>query len=529
MQIVSEPISFLVMREEAQAVLSSQTFARSPSLMRLLNYLCEKYERGEADQLKEYTIAVEAYGRPEGLSHKETSVVRVEIKRLREKLRQFYETEGAARPWQITIPIGQYALVLVSRNESNDLTSDTATTMTVTTIEEPAIAESVNHRSWWRWTALAAGALVVVVLLVAALRSRQAARGTSASNAAVLTASNAATNAFTTVAPPSEPRAIRLLAGSQVNKFLDHAGKLWLGDQFFVGGAAHKTSVAFVERTLDPEIYQTSRQGDFFYHIPLAPGTYELRLHFMENFYGPDTAGGGGETSRLFAVKANEEFLLKPMDVYASAGGNCTAEVQVFKNIRPAADGKLHLQFYSWTHGKALLQAIEVLPAPPDAINPIYLTTHDKPILTADEREWSPDAYFKGGRVIARTGTVTGTTMPELFQSERFGNFSYALPVAPGRYTVRLHFAERFFGPNRPGATEKGPGSRVFHVFCNGEALLKNFDIYREAGGQDRALMRQFKGLQPNAQGKLLLEFKPVVNYALINAIEVTDEASPKK
>jgi hypothetical protein len=41
--------------------------------------------------------------------------------------------------------------------------------------------------------------------------------------------------------------------------------------------------------------------------------------------------------------------------------------------------------------------------------------------------------------------------------------------------------------------------------------------------------MRQFKGLQPNAQGKLLLEFKPVVNYALINAIEVIDEASPRK
>jgi hypothetical protein len=65
-------------------------------------------------------------------------------------------------------------------------------------------------------------------------------------------------------------------------------------------------------------------------------------------------------------------------------------------------------------------------------------------------------------------------------------------------------------------------------IFCNGEALLKNFNIYREAGGQDRALMRQFKGLQPDAQGKLLLEFKPVVNYALINAIEVIDEASPK-
>ena len=52
-------------------------------------------------------------------------------------------------------------------------------------------------------------------------------------------------------------------------------------------------------------------------------------------------------------------------------------------------------------------------------------------------------------------------------------------------------------------------------------ALLKNFDIYKEAGGSDLALDRTFTGLQPNAQDKFVISFVPVRNYACVNAIEV--------
>jgi hypothetical protein len=50
----------------------------------------------------------------------------------------------------------------------------------------------------------------------------------------------------------------------------------------------------------------------------------------------------------------------------------------------------------------------------------------------------------------------------------------------------------------------------------------KNLDIFKEAGGADRALEKSFTGVTPNEQGYILLEFKPVLNYALIYAIEVT-------
>jgi hypothetical protein len=42
--------------------------------------------------------------------------------------------------------------------------------------------------------------------------------------------------------------------------------------------------------------------------------------------------------------------------------------------------------------------------------------------------------------------------------------------------------------------------------------------------GDNQALIRTFSGLRPNAQGKLLLTFEPVVNYPDVYAIEVRDE-----
>jgi hypothetical protein len=60
-------------------------------------------------------------------------------------------------------------------------------------------------------------------------------------------------------------------------------------------------------------------------------------------------------------------------------------------------------------------------------------------------------------------------------------------------------------------------------VFCNGKTILANLNIVDQAG-ENRPLIRKLKGLEPNAQGKLLLEFVPVTRYATVTAIEVMPE-----
>ena len=88
------------------------------------------------------------------------------------------------------------------------------------------------------------------------------------------------------------------------------------------------------------------------------------------------------------------------------------------------------------------------------------------------------------------------------------------------KYRVRLYFQEPWFGKENVGIG--GPGSRVFDVWCNGAVLLKNFDILSEGGS--RPVAKTFDNVQATAQGKIELTFSPVINYPLINAIEVLPE-----
>jgi hypothetical protein len=73
---------------------------------------------------------------------------------------------------------------------------------------------------------------------------------------------------------------------------------------------------------------------------------------------------------------------------------------------------------------------------------------------------------------------------------------------------------------SRPG----GAGSRLFDLLPNGRTLLANFDVFKETGNV-HALTKTFRGLRPNAQGKLVFSFVPISNYAIVDAIEVVDEA----
>ena len=90
---------------------------------------------------------------------------------------------------------------------------------------------------------------------------------------------------------------------------------------------------------------------------------------------------------------------------------------------------------------------------------------------------------------------------------------------------VLVQFSERLAPINAANRDNYvGPpqtdGVRVFSVFCNGKLVLRDLDILKEAG-ENRPLARIITGLEPNAQGKLLLDFVPIKDYATVTAIEV--------
>jgi len=492
-------------RSELESVLHSEVFSRAPALSHLLTYLCEKALAGEGPQIKEYSIAVDVFGRSENFDQESSSIVRVQANRLRKHLANYYAGEGASHKIRISIPVGQYAPVF----EAVDLAPPPA-----------APAPTKPKRLYWIFVALGVAIVIIVAVVLIGLRLRHSAAASPSSAADV--------SAPPPIGLPAGDE-VRILAGA-TRDYLDRAGKAWSADRDFAGGMAVNNSVQHIWRTLEPEIYRHSRQGDFTYDIPLKPGTYELHLLFAETEYGPEDHLGGGEGSRLMAITINGRPALNSLDVVSDAGASRTADVKTFTDISPASDGKLHLAVSSIHGGRGMLSAIEVVPGVKGRIRPIRLVTRDSAYYSNDSHWWSPDSFFMGGQVATRLDSLNDTDDPELYESERWGHFSYAVPVTSGRYTAILHFVERRFGSgNRdsqigpPHPDTSGSGNRVFSVLCNGVVILHDFDIQKEAGA-NHPLTKKITGLEPNAQGKLVFEFVPVKDYATVSAIEVLPE-----
>jgi hypothetical protein len=122
---------------------------------------------------------------------------------------------------------------------------------------------------------------------------------------------------------------------------------------------------------------------------------------------------------------------------------------------------------------------------------------------------YGADQYFSGGYIYAGSTAIDGTVDDPLYESERFGNFSYALPLANGDYTVVLKFAEIYWDQS---------GKRVFDVLVEGQLAIGSLDIFALVG-KNRAYDVSFP--VSVTDGVLNIEFQSIVDYAKVSAIEV--------
>ena len=136
----------------------------------------------------------------------------------------------------------------------------------------------------------------------------------------------------------------------------------------------------------------------------------------------------------------------------------------------------------------------------------------------ADSAAYSADDHYTGGRVYSTTAAIAGTVDDALYQTERYGNLQYSLPVANGDYEVTLQFAENWWN---------AAGKRVFDVFAEGALVLDDFDIWATAGGKNIA--HDVVVPVSVTDGALDLKFTSIVDNAKIGAIRVEAvNASPE-
>ncbi|MEK6481684.1 malectin domain-containing carbohydrate-binding protein [Catalinimonas sp. 4WD22] len=143
--------------------------------------------------------------------------------------------------------------------------------------------------------------------------------------------------------------------------------------------------------------------------------------------------------------------------------------------------------------------------------------------MTAYGVAFDDDKHFNGGRKYTNNqiADIVGTSDDDLYKTERYGSFSYEIPVSSATYLIRLHFAEIYFGAT--GGKAGGVGSRVFNVEGEGQSLLTNFDIFAEVGAMT-AMIKEFE--LSVTDGTLNLNFISVVQNPKVSAIEVVPSTS---
>jgi TolB-like protein/Flp pilus assembly protein TadD len=96
-------------RAQVDKILASAKFAGSERMTRFLRFAVEKLIAGESGELKEYLVALEVFDRGPDFDQRLDPIVRVEARRLRSKLKTYYETEGRDDEIRIELPTGGYA------------------------------------------------------------------------------------------------------------------------------------------------------------------------------------------------------------------------------------------------------------------------------------------------------------------------------------------------------------------------------------------------------------------------------------
>jgi hypothetical protein len=148
----------------------------------------------------------------------------------------------------------------------------------------------------------------------------------------------------------------------------------------------------------------------------------------------------------------------------------------------------------------------------------------DKPYTDKAGNVWLADQFFEKGKkwgvvggMTAERGDlgITGTNSPKIYETECYSMSDYDFIVPEGKYTVRLHFAETYDGIT-------GPGQRVFSVTINSKEVLKDLDVFKETGGLNKPLVKEFKGVTVTKE--LVIGFVSNIENPEINGIEILAE-----
>ncbi len=162
---------------------------------------------------------------------------------------------------------------------------------------------------------------------------------------------------------------------------------------------------------------------------------------------------------------------------------------------------------------------LTVIPVTDDQLEEMGFTTYTLQFIDPTPTPLTIDAgQDTGNWFIMLNGNVsfnylTTGSIPEMYKSERFGNFSYRIPIGTGYFNIELHFAEIFWHE---------PGKRIFSVTIEGKPIpdLTAVDLYDRVGFAN-PYVKTLTNIWA-IDGYLDLVFSATIDYAKLSGIVIT-------
>lgn len=131
-------------------------------------------------------------------------------------------------------------------------------------------------------------------------------------------------------------------------------------------------------------------------------------------------------------------------------------------------------------------------------------------VAILNKEEFGPDRFFSGGTTQLIDRPINGSDEDALYQSERFGNVQYEIPVSNANYTLVLHFAELY---------QSAESTRTFNVSVENKAVLNSLDLFKQVG-RDSAFSYRLENLAVT-DGSLSIALNTLTDNATISGIAV--------
>ncbi len=249
------------------------------------------------------------------------------------------------------------------------------------------------------------------------------------------------------------------------------------------------------------------------WELPVTPGSYEVRLFFVES-----TRSNFGSGKRKFDIRVENVLADKGFDIYKVAG----SDTGYMSRYTVISDDLLTIDF-SRVKDNPILSGIEVRSVD---IDYVYRVNVGGPAML--EEGWLPDSqaapspYVNTGDAVSmnRPVSMMDDSLPDyvpekLFKTRRRDpqsepDMSWDFPVTAGMYEVTLYFAES----NTAGFTS---GRRLIDASIEGQPVLTGFDIYNEVGG-DSGIAKSFV---VESDDLLSIDFLRNRKNPVLNGIEI--------